>query len=647
MSLPVELHITGISDATQIGQGGFGVVYRARQEAVGRTVAVKVLSVVAQSDDDRRRFERECQVLGALSGHPNIVSLFDSGTSTEQRPFLIMDYLPGGTLTERLRRDGPLAAEDAAALGVKLAGALGAAHAAGVLHRDVKPDNVLMSAYGEPQLADFGIARLVGASHSRTGEITATLAHAAPEVLAGQPASHASDVYSLASTLYELLSGRAPFARESDETIHPLLHRALTEDPPDLRAEGVPAPVWDALRVALAKDPTARPASARAFAESLQEAERALGVAVTPLVLPAEVPGIAGTGASAAAGTAAPDGTSAAAGASAAEGTSAAGGTIGRGRTVLRNRRRSEHVPAAATAPPAGRARLRLPIAAAIGAALLVVVAVVALTAGGDDPPRRTAAGAAPSSTTPTRTVTAPGAQSDGGAPAQQRRGSASNAKPSRGTAPAPAAPPARAPAAGARGSSAGAAPPPPPSSGRSRRQRKSHSEASAKPPPAAANPPAGAPAQPPAAPPQALPPPPPPPPPVAPPPPPGTSDSAPCEGPISVSWTSERVQRCPLTAGLPPNGWVPVHGRPVARAAGAGAPSAAGWLKGTANQHFVCQRQFPAATYVHPKGWRNTWWAYTLSDDNKWGWTPEAFFTGGADNERDRGLALCGSNHG
>ena len=104
-------------------------------------------------------------------------------------------------------------------------------------------------------------------------------------------------------------------------------------------------------------------------------------------------------------------------------------------------------------------------------------------------------------------------------------------------------------------------------------------------------------------------------------------------------------MQRCPLVAPLPPNGWVPLHARPVARAAGAPAPAATGWLKGTANQYFVCQREF-SATYVHSQGWRNRWWAYTLSDDQKWGWVPEVFFKGGNDNERDKGLVICGSNH-
>ena len=112
------------------------------------------------------------------------------------------------------------------------------------------------------------------------------------------------------------------------------------------------------------------------------------------------------------------------------------------------------------------------------------------------------------------------------------------------------------------------------------------------------------------------------------------------------MSWSSEPVQRCPLVAPLPPNNWVPVYSRPVARAAGAANPPPAGWLHGTVDQHFVCQREFPGVEYYHPQGYRNRWWAYTLSDERAWGWTPQVFFQGGKDDERDNGLVLCGSNH-
>jgi len=146
---------------------------------------------------------------------------------------------------------------------------------------------------------------------------------------------------------------------------------------------------------------------------------------------------------------------------------------------------------------------------------------------------------------------------------------------------------------------------------------------------------------------------PPPPAPPTAPsgpsaPPPPAasTSDAFPCQPQVSMSWSREKVQRCPLVEPLPPNGWVPVYTRPVARGAGAANPPPAGWLHAIANQYFVCQREFPGVEYYHPRGYRNRWWSYTLSDENVWGWTPQVFFQGGKDDEPDKGLAMCGPNH-
>lgn len=589
----IDLGIAGISEATPVGQGGFGVVYRARQEAVGRTVAVKLLSVATLGDEERRRFERECQVLGALSGHPNIVAVFDSGISSEQRPYLIMEYLSGGTLADGLKRDGPVSWQVAAALGVKLAAALAAAHAAAILHRDVKPENVLMSAYGEPQLVDFGIARLVGGSHSRTGAITATLAHAAPEVLAGQGASEASDVYSLASTLYELLRGNAPFVRPTDESFHPLLQRAITEDPPDLRQHGLPDAIWKPLSAALAKDPAAR-ASARAFGSALQDAQRALSMEATPLVAaPSAPPAVAEIGAEA--------------------------------RTVMRPRRGAGRAPEPAAPAGASRPRRSLMVIAGAALAILLVAAGAAALLGGgsDDAPERIAA-----TTTTARTSRmaepngSSGAASQHIPPDRSRRGARSGDAPAAGqTAPPP-------PAAGRSGAPRSSAPSPRtrPSSGE--RSRPAPKPMAPKPPPAAS-----------AAPPAVTPPPPPPPPP------PVTSDRFGCGSAVSVSWSSERVQPCPLVSPLPPRGWIPVYARPVARPAGALAPSAAGWLHGVADQRFVCQRKF-ADEYVHPQGDRNNWWAYTRSDDGVWGWVPQVFFKGGNDDEPDAGLAPCAGNH-
>ena len=221
-------------------------------------------------------------MLGAVSGHPHIVSVFDAGVCGQSRPYLVMEYLPGGTLAQRLRRHGRLPWPEATEIGVKLAGALASAHASGILHRDVKPENVLVSAFGEPQLVDFGLAGLRGDDEAGSGLVTASPAHAAPEVLAGEPAGLSSDVYSLGSTVFALLTGHAPFEGPGDG-------RPAGSAPgpePDLRAAGVPAPVEEAVMDALARDPATRTSSARALGGALQAAQRAAGLEATRLVVP-------------------------------------------------------------------------------------------------------------------------------------------------------------------------------------------------------------------------------------------------------------------------------------------------------------------------------------------------------------------------
>jgi non-specific serine/threonine protein kinase len=267
----------------EIGRGGFGVVYQGSQVEFNRTVALKVLTGVFD-DSARSRFERECQALGSLSGHPNIVTVYAAGFTQDGRPFLAMEYLPGGSLGQRLGGHD-LSWTQAASVGIRIAGALQRAHDLGVLHRDVKPDNILMSAYGEPKLADFGIARFHGGYETRTGVITATFAHAAPELLEGKHPSPASDVYALGSTVYELITGRAPFVTDDEDTLPVLLARIASQPPPDLRPLGLPDGVCAVLERALDKNPETRVASAAEFGRQLQAAVRDAGETPTDLIV--------------------------------------------------------------------------------------------------------------------------------------------------------------------------------------------------------------------------------------------------------------------------------------------------------------------------------------------------------------------------
>ena len=165
--------VPGFAGLEEIGRGGFAVVYRAWQPAFDRQVALKVLTLLDLDDRALRRFERECRSAGRLSWHPHIVVVFDAGTTDEGRPFLAMEYLEDGSLADRIKRDGRLPRQDAVASAIQVAGALQTAHDQGVLHRDVKPENVLVDRFGGSKLADFGIASVLGGTRTRTEATTA------------------------------------------------------------------------------------------------------------------------------------------------------------------------------------------------------------------------------------------------------------------------------------------------------------------------------------------------------------------------------------------------------------------------------------------------------------------------------------------
>lgn len=300
-----DLGIPGIEDAVEIGLGGFGRVYRASQPAFGRTVAVKVLAVGKLDEKSQQRFERECQAMGALSGHPNIVTVFDAGTTAEGRPYLIMEYMSGGSYDDKIRGGTPMSWEEATEVGAKVAAALQVAHDAGIIHRDIKPANVLISRFGEPQLGDFGIARITGGSETKSGVITASMAHAAPEVLDGARPTGAADIYAVGSMVYEMVAGSPAFFSETDETNLAMIRRIYDDPVPDLRADGVPEPVVRVVERAMAKRPEDRQATAAELAEQLRDALREAGDAKAADA--AEAAAATGAAAAAAAGLAAAD----------------------------------------------------------------------------------------------------------------------------------------------------------------------------------------------------------------------------------------------------------------------------------------------------------------------------------------------------
>ena len=257
-----------------LGSGGMAKVYLAYDEVLGREVALKVLrEQYAENDEFVERFRREAQAAASLS-HPNIVAIYDRGCSEDGSYYIVMEYVPGGTLKDRIVQDGPLAPHRAAELAAQIAGALGAAHESGVIHRDVKPQNVLLTAAGDVKVTDFGIARAASeASISGTSTILGTVSYMSPEQAMGKVVGPGSDLYSLGVVLHEMLAGKVPFEAETPMAVS---MKHVNQPPPSLNetSPGLPEGLNAIRAKLLAKDPKNRYASAAEVVEDLRRVGR-------------------------------------------------------------------------------------------------------------------------------------------------------------------------------------------------------------------------------------------------------------------------------------------------------------------------------------------------------------------------------------
>jgi serine/threonine protein kinase len=280
--------LPGLAYIRPLGSGGFADVFLYEQDMPRRDVAVKVLPSDVRDADLRRMFNAEADVLAHLSAHPSIVTVYQAGISADGRPYIVMEFCPG-SLAQRYRIER-IPVEEVLTIGVKMASALESAHRAGLVHRDVKPSNILVTTFGAPVLADFGISSSL--TRATADEVLAmSIPWSAPEVIAEQTAGTvASEVWSLGATVYSLLAGHSPFERRDrgQNTKEQLRRRIAKATYTDIARTDVPASLQAVLARAMSRDPRQRYASAREFADALRSVQTELGISPTPLEIAAD-----------------------------------------------------------------------------------------------------------------------------------------------------------------------------------------------------------------------------------------------------------------------------------------------------------------------------------------------------------------------
>lgn len=280
MTLP---SIEGYTITERLGTGGFASVYLASNDDDGQLAAIKVLHAHSTDASDLRRFERERMTMQAFGNHPHIVSVFDSGETEGSEHYMVLEYVDGGSVRDLLKDRGALHWSDALRIAVQICSALDVAHRSGVLHRDVKPGNVLLKD-DNAKLTDFGIARLIGQSQVTAAQsIIGTLAYTPPEVFHDRGFDGRGDIYQLGITMYEMLLGRAPFTSAAADNKATIIRRILDKPAPSIAPFDVPQPISDLLDEVLSKDPADRPQSVERLGQRLNEIERELGRTPTPM----------------------------------------------------------------------------------------------------------------------------------------------------------------------------------------------------------------------------------------------------------------------------------------------------------------------------------------------------------------------------